>query len=108
MHDNQTNATSGSLTGVNRTWFLRVSSAAFYAFASFMIMVVNKRILTVYKFPSFQVRIDISILAIFNIIFYEPLIEMMQHFKTVTFMFNRFLESVKCFPQYSFYGSVGD
>lgn len=52
---NQANATSESLTGLNRTWFLRVSSAAFYAFASFMIMVVNKRILTVYKFPSFQV-----------------------------------------------------
>ena len=37
------------------TWFLRVGSAAFYAVASMMIMVINKRILTVYAFPSFQV-----------------------------------------------------
>ena len=36
-------------------WFLRVGSAAFYGIASLMIMVINKRILTVYAFPSFQV-----------------------------------------------------
>ena len=37
------------------SWFLRVGSAAFYGIASLMIMVINKRILTVYAFPSFQV-----------------------------------------------------
>ena len=36
-------------------FFLRVGSAAFYGIASLMIMVINKRILTVYAFPSFQV-----------------------------------------------------
>lgn len=40
---------------LDTTWFLRIASALFYAVASFMIMVINKRILTVYKFPSFQV-----------------------------------------------------
>ena len=35
--------------------FLRVGSAVFYGVASMMIMVINKRILTVYAFPSFQV-----------------------------------------------------
>ena len=54
-HNIQTMDTSECVTGVNQTWVLRVSSAAFYAFTSFMIMVLNKRILTVYKFPSFQV-----------------------------------------------------
>jgi len=34
---------------------LKVSTALFYGVASFMIMVVNKRVLTVYSFPSFQV-----------------------------------------------------
>lgn len=33
----------------------QISSAAFYAVASFMITVVNKMVLTTYKFPSFQV-----------------------------------------------------
>jgi len=33
----------------------RVASAMFYGVSSFMIMVVNKRVLTVYGFPSFQV-----------------------------------------------------
>jgi len=47
--------TNGSIMKLDTTWFLRIASAAFYACASFMIMVVNKRILTVYKFPSFQV-----------------------------------------------------
>ena len=36
-------------------WVLRVGSAAFYGIASIMITVINKRILTVYEFPSFQV-----------------------------------------------------
>ena len=35
---------------------LRVGAALFYGVASFMIMVVNKHVLTVHKFPSFQVR----------------------------------------------------
>lgn len=38
-----------------RTLLLRVLTALFYGVASFMIMVVNKRVLTVYRFPSFQV-----------------------------------------------------
>ena len=33
----------------------QVASAMFYGVSSFMIMVVNKRVLTVYGFPSFQV-----------------------------------------------------
>lgn len=33
----------------------KVASALFYGISSFMIMVVNKRVLTVYSFPSFQV-----------------------------------------------------
>lgn len=38
-----------------KSLLLRVMTAVFYGVASFMIMVVNKRVLTVYKFPSFQV-----------------------------------------------------
>jgi len=34
---------------------LKVLTALFYGISSFMIMVVNKRVLTVYSFPSFQV-----------------------------------------------------
>ncbi|EFX70257.1 hypothetical protein DAPPUDRAFT_61523 [Daphnia pulex] len=37
------------------TRYLRISSALFYAAASFLITVVNKIVLTSYKFPSFQV-----------------------------------------------------
>ena len=33
---------------------MRVSTAAFYGLASFLIMVINKRVLTVHHFPSFQ------------------------------------------------------
>eukprot|EP00088_Acartia_fossae_P058621 TRINITY_DN6883_c1_g1_i1.p1 TRINITY_DN6883_c1_g1~~TRINITY_DN6883_c1_g1_i1.p1 ORF type:complete len:334 (+),score=15.45 TRINITY_DN6883_c1_g1_i1:125-1126(+) len=38
-----------------RRLFLRIMTALFYGVSSFMIMVINKRVLTVYKFPSFQV-----------------------------------------------------
>ena len=55
MNGNNNTGNTRSMAEMNRTWFLRVSSAVFYAVASFMIMVINKRILTVYKFPSFQV-----------------------------------------------------
>merc|ERR1719412_26940 len=55
MNGNNNTGNTRSMAEINRTWFLRVSSAVFYAVASFMIMVINKRILTVYKFPSFQV-----------------------------------------------------
>jgi len=34
---------------------VKLSTAVFYGVSSFMIMVVNKRVLTVYSFPSFQV-----------------------------------------------------
>lgn len=40
---------------VQPTRYLRISSALFYAAASFLITVVNKIVLTSYKFPSFQV-----------------------------------------------------
>ena len=43
---------------IDASLFLRISSAAFYGTASFMITVINKRILTVYKFPSFQVSLN--------------------------------------------------
>ena len=33
---------------------LKVWSAVFYAFTSFTIMIINKSVLTYYKFPSFQ------------------------------------------------------
>ena len=33
----------------------RIGAAVFYGVASFMIMVVNKHVLTIHKFPSFQV-----------------------------------------------------
>ena len=33
---------------------LKLLTALFYGVSSFMIMVVNKRVLTVYSFPSFQ------------------------------------------------------
>ena len=36
----------------------KILSALFYAFASFMIMVVNKLVLTGHHFPSFQVSIE--------------------------------------------------
>ena len=45
------------ITKLESSLFLRISSAAFYGTASFMITVINKRILTVYKFPSFQVSL---------------------------------------------------
>merc|ERR1712241_691258 len=35
--------------------FPRIAAALFYGMASFMIMVVNKHVLTIHKFPSFQV-----------------------------------------------------
>lgn len=38
-----------------KSLLLRVLTAVLYGVASFMIMVINKRVLTVYKFPSFQV-----------------------------------------------------
>lgn len=37
------------------TFFMRIFSALFYAFTSFAIIVVNKIILTTYKFPSFHI-----------------------------------------------------
>ena len=55
VHGHPSPAGLSGLSEQRQTWILRVSSAAFYALASFMIMVINKRILTVYKFPAFQV-----------------------------------------------------
>ena len=37
---------------------LRIATAVFYGLSSFMIMVINKRVLTVYHFPSFQGKIN--------------------------------------------------
>ena len=67
MNGNNSTGNTRSMAEMNRTWFLRVSSAVFYAVASFMIMVINKRILTVYKFPSFQVTILAHLLHLQNI-----------------------------------------
>lgn len=46
---------ASAATEEKRKFFLRIMTAVFYGVSSFMIMVVNKRVLTVYKFPSFQV-----------------------------------------------------
>lgn len=46
---------SPSSTAVQIPLFLRLGSAIFYGIASFLITVVNKTVLTSYKFPSFQV-----------------------------------------------------
>ena len=68
MNGNNNTGNTRSMAEMNRTWFLRVSSAVFYAVASFMIMVINKRILTVYKFPSFQVIAHLYTIIKYNII----------------------------------------
>jgi len=44
-----------------KSLFMRILTAVFYGVASFMIMVVNKQVLTVHKFPSFQVKIGLKI-----------------------------------------------
>lgn len=41
--------------------FAKIGAAVFYGVASFMIMVVNKHVLTVHKFPSFQVSFFLNI-----------------------------------------------
>ena len=71
MNGNSNIGNARSMAEMNQNWFLRVSSAVFYAVASFMIMVINKRILTVYKFPSFQVYICANLYPItkYNIAF---------------------------------------
>ena len=45
----------GSLSIMTATRFERVSSAILYGVASFLIVIINKSVLTMYKFPSFQV-----------------------------------------------------
>ncbi|XP_034942258.1 UDP-sugar transporter UST74c [Chelonus insularis] len=42
------------VTEQNAMWF-RIASAIFYGISSFLITVVNKTVLTTYKFPSFQI-----------------------------------------------------
>lgn len=56
-------------SGNGGTYFRKVGSAAFYGLASFMITVVNKTVLTSYKFPSFLVlsigQMTASIIVLF-------------------------------------------
>ena len=44
----------------------RIGAAVFYGVASFMIMVVNKHVLTIHKFPSFQVSFFPQFLGVLN------------------------------------------
>ena len=44
------------VVGKEDTGLLKLTTAIFYAVSSFLIMVVNKQVLTVHGFPSFQVR----------------------------------------------------
>lgn len=48
----------------------KVATALFYGISSFMIMVVNKRVLTVYSFPSFQVLGLGQMVATITILFF--------------------------------------
>ena len=41
---------------IRADFLARVGAALFYGISSFMITVVNKHVLTVHKFPSFQVN----------------------------------------------------
>ena len=41
---------------IRADFLARVGAACFYGISSFMITVVNKHVLTVHKFPSFQVN----------------------------------------------------
>ena len=45
------------VVGKEDTGLLKLTTAIFYAVSSFLIMVVNKQVLTVHGFPSFQVRL---------------------------------------------------
>ncbi len=47
---------NASVAAARRDLLLRIGAAVFYAVASFMITVVNKHVLTVHHFPSFQVN----------------------------------------------------
>jgi len=53
--DNVTVIRTESPSKARKDFLLRIGAALFYGVASFMIMVVNKHVLTVHKFPSFQV-----------------------------------------------------
>ena len=44
------------VVGKEDTGLLKLTTAIFYAVSSFLIMVVNKQVLTVHGFPYFQVR----------------------------------------------------
>lgn len=47
-------STSSMAEGKRASLFVRIITALFYATCSFLIVVVNKTVLTTYKFPSFQ------------------------------------------------------
>ena len=53
--ENVTVIRTESPSKTRKDMLLRIGAALFYGVASFMIMVVNKHVLTVHKFPSFQV-----------------------------------------------------
>lgn len=50
-----TNGAAASTNGLVSPLYLKLGSAVFYGLASFLITVVNKTVLTTYKFPSFLV-----------------------------------------------------
>lgn len=54
-HNNHKHSHHGREREDSVTQVMKVSSAAFYGISSFLITVVNKRVLTSYKFPSFLV-----------------------------------------------------
>uniref|UniRef100_A0AAG5D476 Sugar phosphate transporter domain-containing protein n=1 Tax=Anopheles atroparvus TaxID=41427 RepID=A0AAG5D476_ANOAO len=60
---------ASEMTGSEATQFLKLSSAVFYGLSSFLITVVNKTVLTSYRFPSFLVlslgQLTASIVVLF-------------------------------------------
>uniref|UniRef100_A0A182YLC3 Sugar phosphate transporter domain-containing protein n=1 Tax=Anopheles stephensi TaxID=30069 RepID=A0A182YLC3_ANOST len=60
---------SSEMSGAETTQFLKLSSAVFYGLSSFLITVVNKTVLTSYRFPSFLVlslgQLTASIVVLF-------------------------------------------
>uniref|UniRef100_A0A2M4BT29 Putative nucleotide-sugar transporter vrg4/sqv-7 n=1 Tax=Anopheles marajoara TaxID=58244 RepID=A0A2M4BT29_9DIPT len=60
---------ASGMGGVDGTQFLKLSSALFYGLSSFLITVVNKTVLTSYRFPSFLVlslgQLTASIVVLF-------------------------------------------
>ncbi|XP_050072781.1 uncharacterized protein LOC126560874 [Anopheles maculipalpis] len=62
-------SSASEMNGAETTQFLKLSSAVFYGLSSFLITVVNKTVLTSYRFPSFLVlslgQLTASIVVLF-------------------------------------------